>query len=132
MAPLAGLFVIESDNSGWFSCRKLNGLCLADKNYKYDVILTESRDGRGENELIKNWRSGLEIIGAKGNSLLAKRIEIILSRRSGCRMLVLADLFNVGQQFASLADLQKRYPDRIRFYDYGCFEEMLFNSNFTL
>lgn len=127
-SPLQGLYTIK-EKDGWFTCDKLNELKLACADYKYDIVITEACAGRSENELLKQWRPDLIIIPANGNIKIPMTINKISKQFSEKNILVLLDLFNVGQQYQALVHVQKNNPN-VRFYNYGCFEEMLFKSNF--
>lgn len=117
------------EKDGWFICNRLNDLKLATTNYKYDIVITEARDGRSENELLKQWRPDLTIVPANGNIKIPMTINKVSKMFPNKNILVLMDLFNIGQQYQALVHVQKNNTN-VRFYNNGCFEEMLFKSKF--
>lgn len=127
-SPLQGLYTVK-EKAGWFICDRLNDLKLATSNYKYDIIITEARDGRSENELLKQWRPDLTIISANGNIKIPMTINKVSKIFPNKNILVLMDLFNIGQQYQVLVHVQRNNPN-VKFYNYGCFEEMIFKSKF--
>lgn len=127
-SPLQGLYTVK-EKDGWFICDKLNDLQLATSNYKYDIVITEACDGRSENELLKEWRPDLTIIPANGNVKIPVIINKVSKMFPDKNVLVLMDLFNIGQQYQVLVHIQKNNPN-VKFYNYGCFEEMIFKSKF--
>ncbi len=127
-SPLQGLYTVK-EKAGWFVCSRLNDLELARPDYKYDVVITEACDERSENELLKQWRPDLTIISANGNIKIPGTINKVSKMFPNKNILVLMDLFNIGQQYQVLVHVQRNSPN-VKFYNYGCFEEMLFKSKF--
>lgn len=133
-SPLDGIYQITDDTDGWFKCNKLNDnndLPLADKNFKFDYIVTEAQRDRSENEFLNAWseNSSIEVIGCNGKDRVAKVLKMLEKKYGHPSVLVLTDLFSISGQYSLLRKRCRDNPN-IRFYDYGSFEEMLFNSEF--
>lgn len=86
-----------------------------------DVILTEAKEGRSENELLSIYLQNVK--GAEGRDRLEKCL-----RGTKDSVLVFADLGNIGLAYALLLKRCKQNPN-IKFYDYLCFEQLLYESN---
>jgi len=127
-APFQGIYTIKAVD-GWFTCEHLEGLRFAEREYQFDIVITEARDGRSENQLIKQWRPDVYLVGAGGNIRVAMAINRIARKFPDKKILVLTDLFNIGQQYKNLIDVQSKCSN-VKFYDYGSFEWMLFYSSF--
>lgn len=127
-SPIQGLYTIKASD-GWFTCENLNDLKYADKNYLFDIVVTEACDNRSENELLKKWRPDITVIPANGNINVAAVTDCAAKKFPDRNILVLMDMFNIGQQYKTLISMQSRNRN-VRFYDYGSFEQMLFNSEF--
>lgn len=96
--------------------------CLPTMRYvdKKRAIITESREGRSEHELLSVYLDN--IVAACGRDRIEKKL-----RHVDKPTLVFADLGAIGPAYALL---KKRCKGKdILFYDYFCFEQLLYESN---
>lgn len=122
--PVFGIYRVntyESEGVLNFELVEAEPLPVAkDFSMMFDYIVTESRKGRSENELLSAYIDN--VIGVGGRDRLSSKI----SKLSG-RILVLADLSSIGKAYDVLLERCHENHDLV-FYDYMCFEELLFCS----
>lgn len=133
-SPLDGIYKITDDANGWFQCNKLNenhDLPLASKEFKFNYIVTEAQQDKSENQFMKAWskNNNIKIIGSNGKDRIAYVLKTLEKKYTNPAILVLTDLYNISGQYSILRKRCRDNPN-IRFYNYGSFEEMLFNSKF--
>lgn len=118
--PYVGMYTLKRNNN-WFTFDNLNTLRLYSINTPVDIIVTEASYEHSENELMQRYFTN--ILSAGGRDKIDKTIRNLSDKR----ILVLADLANIG---CSCRLLSKRCQQNktLYFYDYQCFEELLFKS----
>lgn len=123
--PLQGLYKVSRKVSGdivSFDIDNLNSLPIAkDFNNRYDDIIVEASEGRSESQLLGVYLDGIKSSGGRD------RIEKLLRKSENKKVLVFADLGNIGRAYKLLFKRCKENPN-IRFYGYQCFEQLLYRS----
>lgn len=117
--PLKGIYHIKRTEN-WFQFIQENELPVTRECDLESIIVTEARKGRSEHQLLSIYLDN--IIAADGRD----KIEKVVRRLSG-KIIVVADLGNIGKAYRLLKKRCKQNPE-IVFYDYQAFEELLFKS----
>lgn len=105
----------------WFILEQPNILNVTNNIDYCDKIITEADHNRSENQLLSVYFSN--IIPSKGRDKIEKKL-----RNTNEKILVLADLGNIGVAYRILSERVQDNPN-IMFYDYQCFEELLYNCD---
>lgn len=116
--PLDGIYFLTRHN-GWFKSSPAE-LPLAYDNIYKTKIVTESRIGRSEHELLSIYYN--DVIAAGGRDRIERKL-----RNTNEKITVFADLGNIGSAYFLL---QKRCEQnkQISFYPYKAFEQLLCES----
>lgn len=117
--PYCGIYRLER-TINWFRIVNDDRLPVGNLDEIYDLIATESSNNRSEHELFSIYLDNLYPCNSRDN------IFRKLRKRKG-KILVFVDLGNVGPAYLNLIRLSEINPD-IRFYNYQCFEELLWYS----
>ena len=124
--PMCGIYYIKRVFSDrvLFEIEKAEELRLYKGGIDTDIILTEAREGRSENELLSLYLDNVVSAGG-GNG----EIFNALSRKHKDRsVVVMMDLGNIGSLYGKLLNICRKRGN-VYFYDYNCFEELLYRSN---
>lgn len=120
--PLKGIYKV-CRTKDWFSVIRAETLPLLNhKLYEMGVVVTESREGRSEHQMLTEI-GVTHLIAAAGRDEIEKKL-----RNTKGSILVFADLGAVGRAYRLL---QKRCEanKNIRFYNYDSFEHLLCSSS---
>lgn len=128
--PLQGLYIVSrsltDDGELSFDLNHYNGLpILKEISDSYDYIVTESSPNHSEHELLSLYFSNL--VPASGRDKINRVLLKLCKSNPNCKILVFADLGNIGQAVHLLEQRVKENPNII-FYDYVCFEQLLYES----
>ena len=128
-APMNGIYEVKRWIDGgtlFFDLIQVKSLRLysGNKIVDFDFIVTESRDGRSEHQLLSEYLDKDIIIAAYGNTRIYKKLT---SKVKSGVVLVLMDLSNMSGFYSKLRNLCEKRKD-LYFYDYNCFEELLYKS----
>lgn len=128
--PLQGLYIVSRSLSEGselsFDLNHYNGLpLLKDISNSFDYIVTEASLNHSEQELLSLYFSNL--IPACGRDKINRVLVKLCKENPNCKILVFADLGNIGQAVHILEQKVKENPN-IVFYDYMCFEQLLHES----
>ncbi len=132
MYPLSGIYTVNRVQNGEsydFSIEGLKELSLVSIKSiwsKFDYIVTEASKNHSEHELLSLYFDN--VIAANGRDRLQKVLLTLSRSKPNCKILVFADLGNIGPAYAILAKRCKNNPN-IKFYNYLCFEQLLYSSD---
>ena len=117
--PIQGIYNLALDQDGWFQISHVPDLNITATLKKDSRIITESASGRSESELLECFFEN--VVAANGRN----NIQSILLHLASAT--VFADLGNIGRAYHLLYKRVKDHPN-IVFYDYQCFEQLLYES----
>lgn len=95
-------------------------------NEKFDYVVTESSENHSEYNLLEGYLSNL--VSANGRDRIEKVLLKLSKNKPNCKILVIADLGNIGQAYAILVKRCSQNKN-IQFYNYLCFEQLLYLSS---
>lgn len=117
--PMNGIYKVVWDDES-LDIIPIECLPVMKKVDKKRVIITEAEDDRSENELLSKYLDN--VIASGGRDRIEKKLRYVDKPT-----LVFADLGVIGPAYALL---KKRCEGKdIVFYDYFCFEQLLYESN---
>lgn len=117
--PMQGMYRVSFSEES-FDIQLMEGLPVAVDGGRYDEIVVESSKGRSEHQLLSVYLPNVVASGGRDN--IQKHI-----RDASKRYLVFADLANIGRSYQLL--MKRSRQGNVKFYNYSCFEELLYESN---
>lgn len=117
--PLDSIWVLR-ESAVWYQCKKADGLCIAEKSFDWEVVVTKDTLDKGTRSLLKYLHYNATIIYPMDHTCLLSLIEDTVRSYEGHKILILIDMFDVGKLYQVLTSIQMANPN-IRFYDYVYF-----------
>lgn len=117
--PLDSIWVLR-ENAVWYQCKKADGLCIAEKSFDWEVVVTKDTLDKGTRNLLKDLHHNATTIYPMDHTCLLSLIEDTVRSYAGRKILILIDMFDVGKIYQILTSIQMKNPN-IRFYDYAYF-----------